>query len=137
MDKLGTMCEIVESECKLGERQVGGVAETTKYKSMGANPLKMDKKESLKELIAYCNSKGFIWGPEPEIYGGMAGFYTFGPMGKLLKNNVEDMIRKVFQANGFWEVECPIVTPEKVWEASGHVSGFNDTLIKCKKCMFI
>jgi glycyl-tRNA synthetase len=78
--------------------------------------------------------KGFIWGPSPEIYGGLSGFYDYGPLGKLLKNNVEKAIRDTFQVNDFWEVECPTVMPAKVWEASGHLAGFSDPLIVCSKC---
>jgi len=58
-----------------------------------------------KKLSTFLSENGFIWGPEPEIYGGIAGFYTYGPLGKLLKNQVENNIRKVFQANNFLEVE--------------------------------
>jgi len=87
-----------------------------------------------KKLSTFLSENGFIWGPEPEIYGGIAGFYTYGPLGKLLKNQVENNIRKVFQANNFWEVECPIIQPKAVWEASGHYSSFTDPLIKCTNC---
>jgi len=79
-------------------------------------------------------SRGFIWGPSPEIYGGLAGFYEYGPLGKLLKNKVENRIRTAFQQNGFFEVECPIITPKVVWEASGHVAGFKDPMVICSKC---
>ncbi|MFC1723275.1 glycine--tRNA ligase [Nanoarchaeota archaeon] len=94
----------------------------------------MAESEHLKELLAYLGTKGFIWGPEPEIYGGLAGFYSYGPLGKLLKNNVEDAIRKVFQRNHMFEMECPTVMPANVWKASGHLGGFTDPLIKCSKC---
>lgn len=86
------------------------------------------------ELFSFAQQKGFIWGPSPEIYGGMSGFYEYGPLGKLLKNNVENAIRSVFQVNDFWEVECPTIVPAKVWEASGHLGGFTDPLIVCSKC---
>jgi glycyl-tRNA synthetase len=86
------------------------------------------------ELTTFMQSKGFVYGPEPSIYGGSAGFYTYGPAGKLLKNNVENVIRKVFTKNDFWEVECPTVMPAKVWEASGHLSGFTDPVVSCSKC---
>ncbi len=86
------------------------------------------------ELVSFMQQKGFVWGPEPEIYGGLAGFYTYAPLGKLLKNNVEREIRKLYQKNGFWEVECPTVMPKVVWEASGHLGGFTDPVITCSKC---
>ncbi len=94
----------------------------------------MANKKLLQDLMDFLQNKGFIWGPSPEIYGGMAGFYTYGPLGKLLKNNVEDFIRKKFQQENFWEMEAPILQPKEVWEASGHLSGFTDPLIKCSKC---
>ena len=39
----------------------------------------------LEELTAFIQSKGFIWGPFPEIYGGLSGFYSYGPTGKLIE----------------------------------------------------
>lgn len=93
-----------------------------------------NKKEFLQDLISFMQRKGFVWGPEPEIYGGTAGFYTYGPLGKLLKNRVEDVIRKTLQQEEFFEVECPIVMERKVWEASGHLKGFTDLMVVCSKC---
>lgn len=90
----------------------------------------MADNDFMKELIAFARDRGYVWGPSPEIYGGLSGFYTYGPLGKLLKNNVEDAIRRVFNRNDFWEVQCPIIMPAKVWEASGHLGGFTDPLIK-------
>ena len=85
-------------------------------------------------VLKFVQDKGFIFGPEPEIYGGLAGFYTYGPLGKLLKNNVENTIRRVFGRHEFYEVECPTVMPRIVWEASGHLGGFTDPLVQCPKC---
>jgi glycyl-tRNA synthetase len=87
----------------------------------------------MKNLISFCQQKGFIYGPEPEIYGGLAGFYTYGPTGTLLKRRVENSIRQTFQAAHFFEVECPTVLPRIVWEASGHLGKFSDPLIKDKE----
>ena len=75
-----------------------------------------------------------IWGPSPEIYGGVAGFYTYGPLGKLLKNKVENSVRRTFNQYGFREIEGPTVLPNEVWKASGHLDTFKDRTIKCKKC---
>ena len=72
------------------------------------------KNKFLQELISFLQSKGYVWGPSPEIYGGTAGFYTYGPLGKLLKNKVENIIRKTFQEQEFFEVECPIIMERKV-----------------------
>jgi len=116
------------------------------------NPIKKDNKESgevkkvekevkevnvsteEKEFLSFLNEAGLVWGPSPEIYGGMAGFYTYGPLGKLLKNKIEDSIRKVFNANGLRELEGPTILPDSVWKASGHLETFKDRIIKCSKC---
>jgi len=88
--------------------------------------------EFLQSLTAFIQQKGFIWGPSPEIYGGLSGFYDYGPLGKLLKNNVEESIKKTFRLHEFWEVECPTIMPTKVWDASGHTKGFHDPLIEAE-----
>ncbi len=98
-------------------------------------PIKENEKE--RELISFIQEQGFIWGPSPEIYGGVAGFYTYGPIGKLLKNKVENSVRKVFNANGLRELEGPTVLPDIVWQASGHLETFADRIIKCAKCKAI
>jgi len=109
---------------------------TTAHPAPATNPgaKSMTPAEFLGELSSFAQQKGFFWGPSPEIYGGVSGFFDYGPLGKLLKNNVEKTIRDTFQVNDFWEVECPTVMPAKVWEASGHLGGFNDPLIVCSKC---
>ncbi len=82
------------------------------------------------QLVTFLRQQGFVWGPSPEVYGGSSGFYTYGPLGKLLKNNVEEHIRDVFREYEFMEVECPTVMKEEVWDASGHLEGFSDPMIK-------
>ena len=88
----------------------------------------------LKEFTSFLQDRGFFWGPSPEIYGGFAGFYTYGPMGKLLKNKIENNVRKIFQSHDFWELETPIILPNIVWKASGHLETFADRIISCSKC---
>lgn len=90
-----------------------------------------------KDFVSFVQEAGLIWGPEPEIYGGLAGFYTYGPLGKLLKNKVENSVRKVFNSHGFRELEGPTVLPNIVWKASGHLETFKDRIIKCTKCKAI
>ena len=85
-------------------------------------------------FISFVQESGLIWGPEPEIYGGLAGFYTYGPLGKLLKNKVENSVRHVFNFNNFRELEGPTIMPDKVWKASGHLGTFSDRIITCSKC---
>jgi glycyl-tRNA synthetase len=87
------------------------------------------------KVMDLAKRRGFVWGPSPNIYhGGLAGFYDWGPLGKLLKNKVENVLRKGFMGFQFWEVECPTIMPKSVWEASGHLGGFTDPISKCLKC---
>ena len=87
------------------------------------------------KVLDLAKRRGFVWGPSPNIYtGGLSGFYDWGPLGKLLKNKVENVIRKGFSAFEFWEVECPTIMPKEVWQASGHLTNFVDYITKCKKC---
>ncbi|MBS3170836.1 glycine--tRNA ligase [Candidatus Woesearchaeota archaeon] len=94
----------------------------------------MQNEQFLKDLHAFMQSKGFVYGPFPEIYGGVSGFYAYGPLGKLLKNKVENTVRNLLFSQGFRELECPTVLPDTVWEASGHLNTFSDKTIECSKC---
>jgi len=85
-------------------------------------------------FVSFLQESGLIWGPEPEIYGGLSGFYTYGPLGKLLKNKVENSVRKVFNTFRFREIEGPTIMPDKVWKASGHLDTFSDRIVSCTKC---
>ena len=91
--------------------------------------------ELMDKLVALCKRRGFIF-QSSEIYGGINGFWDYGPLGVELKRNVkaawwEDVVRK---RDDVVAVDCSIIMNPKVWEASGHVAGFTDPLIDCKKC---
>lgn len=80
--------------------------------------------------------RGFFW-PSFEIYGGVAGFYDLGPYGALLKQNIIEEWRRHFikrYPDLIVEIETPVITPEKVFVASGHVENFVDPIVGCKKC---
>jgi len=94
----------------------------------------MEDKFNETEFNSFIQEAGLIWGPSPEIYGGVAGFHTYGPLGKLLKNKVENSVRRIFNANDLREIEGPTVLLDNVWEASGHLKTFKDRTIKCSKC---
>ena len=85
-------------------------------------------------LNSLITRRGFIWGPSPEIYGGMAGFYEFGPAGTLLKNNIIKVFRRILLIENFAEIECPNIMPRIVWKASGHLDRFIDPITTCVKC---
>lgn len=97
---------------------------------------------AMEDLVALCKRRGFIF-PASEIYQGINGFWDFGPLGTELKNNIRD---------AWWQdmVRCPPIGPDgnplsivgvdtsivqnpKVWEASGHVGGFNDPMVDCRE----
>src|SRR5262245_22011646 len=95
------------------------------------------------KLVSLCRRKGFIFGSS-EIYGGINGFWDYGPLGVELKNNIkqawwQDMVRNPppgpdGQEISMVGVDCSIIMNPKVWEASGHVGGFADQMVDCKKC---
>jgi len=90
--------------------------------------------DNIETFNSLLRRRGFIWGPSPEIYGGLAGFYSYGPAGKALKNNILSKFRLELRAFGFSEVECPQILPEIVWEASGHLERFIDPVFRCQEC---
>ncbi len=99
--------------------------------------------KNMDDIVALCRRRGFIW-QSSEIYGGINGFWDYGPLGAQLKKNLKD---------AWWTdtITCPpdgpdghplqivpvdttIIMHPKVWEASGHVGGFNDPMIDCRHC---
>jgi len=89
----------------------------------------------MQDKILDISRRRGIFYPSFEIYGGLAGFYDYGPVGKRIKENVENLIREFYVIDeGFMEVECPTLSPEEVWVASGHVENFADLMTECKKC---
>ena len=90
-----------------------------------------DKHRLLSEL---ARRRGFFWGSY-EIYGGVSGFIDLGPLGTSLKREIEDIWRDFFlRRHGFVEISTPIITPERVLEASGHVRNFKDPMTECTNC---
>ncbi len=85
-------------------------------------------------VMELARRRGYIW-PAFEIYGGIAGFYDYGPLGSALKANIESLWRNYYViGEGFAEINCPSVTPEAVFIASGHVEQFTDLMVTCRKC---
>ncbi|HEV7297796.1 MAG TPA: glycine--tRNA ligase [Tepidisphaeraceae bacterium] len=97
----------------------------------------------MEQIVSLCKRRGFVY-QASEIYGGLRGFWDYGPLGVLLKNNIRDW---------WWRnmVECPPIGPDghpveivgldssiiqhpKTWDASGHTATFADPMRKCTKC---
>ncbi len=90
---------------------------------------------TLEKIISLCKRRGFVY-PGSEIYGGEAGLYDFGPYGVELLNNIK---KSWWRANvhlkeNYVGIDSAMFKNPKVWEASGHVSGFSDPLAECKEC---
>ncbi len=94
----------------------------------------MKFEDNIETFNSLLRRRGFIWGPSPEIYGGLAGFYSYGPAGMEIKNKILSLFRRELRAFGFGEVECPTIMPEVVWKASGHLDRFIDPVLRCNKC---
>ena len=90
---------------------------------------------AMEEIISLCKRRGFIY-PGSEIYGGVAGLYDFGPYGVELLNNIKQAWWRtnVQMKENYVGLDSAMFKDPKVWEASGHVGGFADPLIECKKC---
>jgi len=99
--------------------------------------MEKDRVLSIDELAVFCKRKGFVY-PSSEIYGGLAGFWDYGPLGAELFNNLKQDFWKFFvhQKENMLGIEASIISHPKTWAASGHVSNFNvnDYLVVCKKC---
>lgn len=93
--------------------------------------------EKLNEINAIASKRGFFF-QTANIYGGKAGFFTYGHLGKLLKTNWEASWREnILSLNdNFYEIQGNNILPEPVFKASGHIENFNDPMTECKKCHF-
>ncbi len=100
-----------------------------------AEKTKEPKRLTIEELSAFCKRKGFVY-PNSEIYGGMSGFFDYGPLGVELKNSIKQEWWKahVQQRSDIVGMDGSIISHPKVWEASGHVANFTDIMAKCSKC---
>ncbi|OLS21395.1 MAG: Glycine--tRNA ligase, partial [Candidatus Heimdallarchaeota archaeon LC_2] len=97
---------------------------------------KHKNKPSLQEeIIEVCLRRGIVF-PSAEIYGGVAGFYEFGPIGSLIRQNLINLWRDMFISSeeNVFEISGSLVLPEKVFAASGHLDSFNDPMTQCSKC---
>jgi len=90
---------------------------------------------TMDDIVALCKRRGFIY-PGSEIYGGLTGFWDYGPLGVELKKNLK---------NEWWQtmvhlrsdvvgLDAAIIMNPEVWKASGHLQSFSDPLIECKVC---
>jgi glycyl-tRNA synthetase len=90
---------------------------------------------SIDQMATFCRAKGIVYN-NSEIYGGLKGFFDYGPLGCELKKNIKDAWWKfhVQDRDDVVGIDGSIITHPKVWVASGHVANFEDLMIECIKC---
>ena len=100
----------------------------------------------MEKLVSLCKRRGIIF-PSSEIYGGLNGFWDYGPLGVELKRNIKEAWWRdnvlahdetmhhegTPSAYSMVGLDCSIIMNPKVWEASGHVGGFSDPMVDCKE----
>ena len=87
------------------------------------------------KIVSLCKRRGFVF-QSSEIYGGAASVWDYGPLGVELRKNVADAwwSAMVHGRDDIEGLDAGILMHPRVWEASGHVSGFTDPLLECKTC---
>lgn len=89
---------------------------------------------TIEEMAAFCKKKGFVY-RSSDIYGGLAGFWDFGPNGVELFNRIKQHWWKWFvqDREDIVGIDASIISHPKIWEASGHLAGFGDLVLTTKK----
>ncbi|MCD6471273.1 glycine--tRNA ligase [bacterium] len=89
----------------------------------------------MEKVVNLCKRRGIIF-QSSEIYGGLSSSYDFGPLGVELKRNIKNIWWKnnVQGRKDIVGLDAAILMHPKVWQASGHISGFSDPLVECKSC---
>jgi glycyl-tRNA synthetase len=89
----------------------------------------------MEKIVSLCKRRGFIY-QSSEIYGGINGFWDYGPLGAELKRNVKELWWNTMtrQRDDIAGLEATIIMSPQIWKASGHVDTFSDPMIDCKTC---
>jgi len=91
--------------------------------------------DTFEKVVSLAKRRGFVY-PSSELYGGLSGFWDFGPLGVELKNNIKRAWweRMVWKRENVVGLDSAIIYNPKVWEASGHTKFMTDLLVECKNC---
>jgi len=91
--------------------------------------------ELMSTIVSLAKRRGFVF-QSSEIYGGLNSCWDYGPLGVELKRNVKDAWWRAMVTNrrDVVGIDASILMHPRVWEASGHLSGFSDPMVDCKKC---
>ena len=89
----------------------------------------------MEKIVSLCKRRGFVF-QSSEIYGGINGFWDYGPLGAELKRNVKELWWNAMtrQREDVAGLEATIIMSPAIWKASGHVDTFSDPMCDCKKC---
>jgi glycyl-tRNA synthetase len=89
----------------------------------------------MEDIVSLCACRGFIF-QSGEIYGGINGFWDYGPLGVELKNNLKALWwqRVVREREDVVGIDSAIITHPRTWQASGHVEHFSDPMVDCRAC---
>jgi glycyl-tRNA synthetase len=89
----------------------------------------------MEKIVSLCKRRGFVY-QSSEIYGGINGFWDYGPLGTELKRNLKEQwwVSMTREREDVVGLDATIIMSPKIWEASGHVSTFSDPMIDCKTC---
>jgi glycyl-tRNA synthetase len=92
-------------------------------------------KSKMEKLVSLARRRGYVF-PSSEIYGGLSSCWDYGPLGVEMKRNVKQAWwQAIVQGrDDVVGLDTSILMHPKVWEASGHLSGFSDPLVECNKC---
>jgi len=90
---------------------------------------------TIEEVATFCKTKGFVY-PSSEIYGGLSGFWDYGPLGVELFNNIKAHWWNFFvrSREDLVGIDASIISHPRTWIASGHIESFSDISIMCKDC---
>ena len=91
--------------------------------------------QRMEKIVSLCKRRGFIF-QSSEIYGGLNGFWDYGPLGVELKRNLKDFWwrRHVREREDMVGMDGAIIMNRAVWKASGHEETFSDPLVDCRSC---
>ncbi len=91
--------------------------------------------DKVASIVSLCKRRGIVF-QNSEIYGGIQGFFDFGPIGSLMKYNLKNLwwSDNVIKRMDVVGIDGTIITHPQVWHASGHVKNFADEMVECKSC---
>jgi glycyl-tRNA synthetase len=86
-------------------------------------------------IVSLAKRRGFVFASS-EIYGGMGGFWDYGPLGVELKNNIKrawwrQMVQLRDDVVG---LDAAVIMNPRVWEVCGHVAVYSDPMVDCRNC---